>query len=106
MKALLPFLLILSSSFVRAEDWPRFRGPQGNGFSTDTRAPQTWSDKDNLKWKIALPGPGSSSPITSGDRVFLTCYSGYGTNRSDVENISGLKRHLSARPFSANQKNQ
>ena len=94
MKALLPFLLILSSSFVRAEDWPRFRGPQGNGVSTDTRAPLTWSDKDNLKWKIALPGPGSSSPITSGDRVFLTCYSGYGTNRSDVENISGLKRHL------------
>ena len=94
MKALLPFLLILSSSFVRAEDWPRFRGPQGDGVSTDTRAPQTWSDKDNLKWKIALPGPGSSSPITSGDRVFLTCYSGYGTNRSDVENISGLKRHL------------
>ena len=94
MKALLPFLLILSSSFVRAEDWPRFRGPQGNGVSTDTEAPLTWSDKDNLKWKIALPGPGSSSPIVSGNRVFLTFYSGYGTNRSDVENISGLKRHL------------
>ncbi len=94
MKALTPFLLLLSFSILWGEDWPRFRGPQGNGVSTDTKVPLTWSDKDNLKWKIALPGPGSSSPIVSGDRVFVTCYSGYGTNRSDVENISALKRHL------------
>jgi outer membrane protein assembly factor BamB len=95
MKLLFSVLAAISSSLiVQAEDWPRFRGPQGNGVSADTKAQLTWSDKDNLKWKIALPGPGSSSPITSGDRVFLTCYSGYGTNRSDVENISALKRHL------------
>ncbi|MFP6901305.1 MAG: PQQ-binding-like beta-propeller repeat protein [Opitutales bacterium] len=95
MKLLFPAIVaFFSSLLLQAEDWPRFRGPQGNGVSADTKVPLTWSDKDNLKWKIALPGPGSSSPITSGDRVFVTCYSGYGTNRSDVENISGLKRHL------------
>lgn len=94
MKAFIPFLLIFSSSIVWAEDWPRFRGPQGNGVSAENKAPLTWSDKDNIKWKIALPGSGSSSPIVSGGRVFVTCYSGYGTNRSDVENISALKRHL------------
>ena len=92
MKAFFPFLLIFSSSIVWAEDWPRFRGPQGNGVSTDTKVPLNWNDQDNLKWKLALPGPGSSSPIVSGDRVFVTCYSSYGTNRSDVENISRIKR--------------
>ena len=94
MKALLPFLLLFSTSFLWAEDWPRFRGPQGNGVSSDLKVPSTWGDKDNLKWKITLPGPGSSSPIVSGDWIFVTCYSGYGTNRSDVDNISALKRHL------------
>ncbi|SVD13712.1 uncharacterized protein METZ01_LOCUS366566, partial [marine metagenome] len=93
MKALISVLLILAPSFLWGEDWPRFRGPQGNGVSQDANTPLTWSDKDNLKWKLALPGPGSSSPIVSGNRVFVTCYSGYGTNRSDVENISALKRH-------------
>ncbi len=88
MKALLPFLLVLSCSILQAEDWSRFRGPQGNGVSSETKTPLTWSDKDNIKWKIALPGPGSSSSIVSGDRVLVTCYSGYGTNRSDVENLT------------------
>ena len=94
MKIIISALLLLSTSLLWAEDWPRFRGPQGNGVSQDKKVPLSWSDKDNIKWKIALPGPGSSSPIVSGDRVFVTCYSGYGTNRSDVENISALKRHL------------
>ena len=92
MKALIPFLLILSSSIIWAEDWPRFRGPQGNGVSAENKAPLTWSDKDNLKWEIALSGPGFSGPIVLGDRVYLIRYSGNGTNRSDVENISRIKR--------------
>ena len=46
----------------------------------------------NIKWKTELPGPGASSPIIVGDKVFLTCYSGYG-DKSQGE-IGDLKRHL------------
>lgn len=77
----------------QAEVWPRFRGPNGSGVSSSTKMPLEWSDTKNLKWKIPLPGPGSSSPIVVGDRVFITCYSGYGTGGAN-ENIGDLKRHL------------
>ena len=61
-----------------AEDWLRFRGPSGSGVSAETdNLPVRWSPSANLAWKAELPGAGVSSPIVVGDRVFLTCYSGY-----------------------------
>ncbi len=76
-------------------DWTRFRGPNGSGVAADKDAtPTTWSDKENLKWKIALPGAGVSCPIVVGDKVFVTCYSGYGVNREDIGKEKDLKRHL------------
>jgi outer membrane protein assembly factor BamB len=87
---------ILGVSTVGAGDWSRFRGPNGTGVSEDTApAPDHWSPTENLKWKVDLPGPGSSSPIVVGDRVYLTCWSGYGVDRSgDPGSPSELKRHL------------
>lgn len=76
-----------------AEEWLRFRGPNGSGISESVNVPLEWSETKNLKWKLKLPGPGSSSPIVVGDRVFVTCYSGYGTGGDD-ESIQNLKRHL------------
>ncbi|MCI0376141.1 MAG: PQQ-like beta-propeller repeat protein [Gemmataceae bacterium] len=58
--------------------WPQFRGPGGAGKSTAKGIVTQWSQKENILWKKELPGPGSSSPILVGDRIFLTCYSGYG----------------------------
>lgn len=79
---------------VTAADWTAFRGTTGSGVSTDARVPLTWSSTQNLKWKTALPGPGASSPIVVGDRVFLTCYSGYGADRSESGGPESLQRHL------------
>jgi outer membrane protein assembly factor BamB len=76
-----------------AEDWPRFRGPGGLGIS-DSSVPTTWSETENLAWKTPLPGPGSSSPIVSGDRVYVTCYSGYGVDPASPGNLEDLRRHL------------
>ena len=89
-------LLLLSVvSTVAAGDWPRFRGPNGSGISPDEAAvPTEWSPTENLKWKTPLPGAGVSSPIVVGDRVFVTCYSGYGIDRRDPGEIENLKRHL------------
>lgn len=62
-----------------ADDWPRFRGPSGQGHGVGAAAPTTWSDTDNLRWKTPLPGAGSSSPVVWGDRVFVTCYTNAGS---------------------------
>lgn len=87
-------LLMLISSSVQA-DWMRFRGPNGSGVSDETQStPAEWSSQKNLKWKVALPGPGSSSPIIVGDKVFVTCWSGYGVNRNNPGNQKDLRRHL------------
>ena len=72
-------IMAMLAGSAPAADWPRFRGPNGDGLSPDSApAPVEWSEAKNLKWKTALPGPGLSSPIIVGDRVFVTCYSGYG----------------------------
>jgi len=55
-----------------AEDWPEFRGPTGQGISDERGLPLTWSESKNVKWKIAIPGKGWSSPAILGDRIWLT----------------------------------
>src|SRR5688500_14641372 len=68
-------VLALTSSLL-SEDWPRFRGPRGDGTSAESAMPLKWGPKENVAWKVELPGPGSSSPIVVGDRVFVTSFSG------------------------------
>lgn len=81
---------------VTAEDWPRFRGPAGDGTvsaSEAAKAPDDWSDSKNIAWRTELPGAGSSSPVVAGNKVFLTCYSGYGVDDADPGDVAGLRRH-------------
>ena len=59
-------------------DWPRFLGPTGAAMVAESKVPLTWSDTENLRWKATLPGPGASSPIVMGEKVFVTCWTGYG----------------------------
>src|SRR3954447_18242036 len=54
-----------------AQNWPRWRGPEGTGHSPDADAPVKW-DASSVVWKTPLKGRGQSSPIVWGDRVFLT----------------------------------
>lgn len=86
------FLTACGVMTAKAGNWPQFRGPGSAGISEDKGFPIEWSESKNLKWKTALPGPGSSSPIVWGDRVYITCYSGYGAGRGG--SMSKLKRHL------------
>ena len=89
--------IVFACSFIclnaNAEDWPRFRGAKGAGVSTKA-APTAWSDSANLAWKSELPGPGASSPIIIGDKIFITCYSGYGNSVEEPGDIEDLQRHL------------
>lgn len=65
-----------------ASDWMRFRGPNGTGINNTSEPPTKWSDSENIKWQVELPGPGSSSPILVGDKLFITCWTGYGENKA------------------------
>jgi len=56
--------------------------------------PLTWSDETNIAWKAALPGPGASSPIVLGERIFLTCFTGFATSSREPGEMTNLKRHL------------
>ena len=88
------FALLFSVPTFAAGDWLQFRGPGGLGVAAEKNLPITWSDSTNLLWKTALPGHGSSSPIVVGNKIFVTCYSGYGLDPNDPGDITKLKRHL------------
>ncbi len=62
-------------------DWPAFRGPAGTGIADETDVPLHWSSEEHVKWKAPLPGPGDSSPVVSGKRVFVTCATESGKRR-------------------------
>ncbi|MEM7584105.1 MAG: PQQ-binding-like beta-propeller repeat protein [Acidobacteriota bacterium] len=62
----------VATSAASAADWPQFRGPRGDGHTTETGLPLAWSEDHNVAWKIPLPGRGWSSPIVLGGKVWLT----------------------------------
>jgi outer membrane protein assembly factor BamB len=70
----LAFTLLLLAPFGVAaqEDWPQFRGPDGQGHSTERGLPVEWSESQNVLWKTPVVGRGWSSPVVAADRVWLT----------------------------------
>lgn len=88
-------MVTLAVSSCQAQDWLRFRGNDGSGVSTESATTATeFSADKNIAWKIELPGAGASAPIIVGDKVILTCYSGYGEDRKKPGEIDELKRHV------------
>ena len=55
-------------------NWPRFRGPDGNGFSPRATAPVAWDEtvKSGVLWKVPIAQPGFNSPIVWGNRIFIS----------------------------------
>jgi outer membrane protein assembly factor BamB len=88
------FLLGLLTHTLNAENWPQFRGPGSLGISPAKTLPLTWSDTENLVWKTAMPGYGSSSPIALDGKLYVTCYSGYGMGRGSSESMEDLTLHV------------
>ena len=61
----------LELSADTAGEWPQWRGPDGTGVAPHSNPPVEWSEKENIRWKVAIPGKGHASPIVWGDRIFL-----------------------------------
>ena len=83
-------------SAAAGDAWPCFRGPGGMGVSGAAGLPLEWDAKNNVAWKTALPGPGASSPITFGDHIYLTCYTGYFVPGAPEGNLEQPERHAIA----------
>jgi outer membrane protein assembly factor BamB len=79
MKKLVFVGVFLVPGLVRAGDfaaekldnWPHWRGPMVNGTAPQANPPLTWDETTHIKWKAALSGRGSATPIIWGDRVFV-----------------------------------
>jgi outer membrane protein assembly factor BamB len=71
LMSLLASLVICTNA--PADEWPRFRGPNGSGVAGSTSAliPAKWDERD-VAWKIEVPGQGHSSPVIFGNKLFLT----------------------------------
>ncbi|MDB4772904.1 MAG: PQQ-binding-like beta-propeller repeat protein [Verrucomicrobiales bacterium] len=65
-------LWILLTGTLTAQNWPGWRGPTGDGISTEKELPTSWSPTENIGWKSPIAGDGHSSPIIWENRVFLT----------------------------------
>jgi outer membrane protein assembly factor BamB len=61
----------ISGALLAAENWPQWRGPQNTGAAPDSSPPLTWSEQQNIKWKVKIPGRGSATPIVWGNKLFV-----------------------------------
>jgi outer membrane protein assembly factor BamB len=71
-RLLLVLPLCAAMATVRAADWPQFRGATGQGHAQDTGLPLTWSETQNITWKVPIDGLGWSSPVIAGGQLWLT----------------------------------
>ena len=78
LKNALTFLLVVfiltSNSF--ADNWQQWRGTHNDGISNETDAPIQWSQTENVKWRLPLPGEAASTPVIWEDKIFLTSAEG------------------------------
>ena len=73
MRPLILAGILLSAVTASAqESWPQFRGPDGQGHSTEKGLPLEWSETKNIAWKTAIPGLGWSSPVVANGKVWIT----------------------------------
>jgi outer membrane protein assembly factor BamB len=85
-------LLALAGCPAAAADWPQWRGPELRGTSPETRLPVKWSTSEGLAWTLDLPGASGSTPIVSGDRVYLNVAEGDSVSLWCLERKTGAAR--------------
>src|SRR4051812_4769695 len=64
-------LTAVAGSIGTRHDWPQWRGPLATGAAPESNPPLEWSETKNVKWKVAIPGEGSSTPVVWDNRVFV-----------------------------------
>ena len=72
MRRAVVWIFCLLQAPLLGEDWTQFRGPTGQGISTEQDLPVKWSEEKNVAWKVPIPGQGWSSPVLKEGRIWLT----------------------------------
>jgi outer membrane protein assembly factor BamB len=81
-----------------AHDWPWWRGPQRSGIANPKQSPPvTWSETENVLWKVPVPGRGHSSATVIGDQVFLAA----ADPEREVQSVLGFDRQTGERVWEA-----
>jgi outer membrane protein assembly factor BamB len=75
-------LIACAGASALSQDWPQFRGPDGQGHSTERGLPTEWSESKNVAWKVSVPGRGWSSPVVADGKVWLTTATSVGRESS------------------------
>jgi outer membrane protein assembly factor BamB len=73
-------LMLLNGIGIAGDTWPSFRGPTGDGTVTGSKIPLTWSETNNVRWKIALPLAGWSTPVIQDNQIWATGATEKGSN--------------------------
>ncbi|MEX2270027.1 MAG: PQQ-binding-like beta-propeller repeat protein [Vicinamibacterales bacterium] len=81
--------LAVGAAAVNETEWSRFRGPNGAGVAEQTALPTEFGPEQNVIWKTGLP-PGHSSPVLSGDRLFVTAFEGEGLLTIALDRATGV----------------
>ena len=74
--------------------WPQWRGPLANGVGPHANPPLTWSETNNIKWKLTLPGEGDSTPIVWDNRVFVLSAIPAGNESTEAAGAKGTNKAL------------
>lgn len=90
MRPALAALLALMAGTAAAENWPAWRGPRGDGVSSEPDVPLHWSEKQHLAWKTRLPEWGDSTPAVWDDAIFVT------SQQDDNNLLLRIDRHSGA----------
>jgi outer membrane protein assembly factor BamB len=74
MRTIISFLMIsfVTSLVWSSDNWPEFRGPSKDGHSNATDLPLTWSETENINWKVPIHDRGWSTPVIWGDQIWMT----------------------------------
>jgi outer membrane protein assembly factor BamB len=101
MRLSLILLLVVPTLFLKANDWPTWRGANGNGSGNENNLPENWSASQNVLWQVKMPEPGNSSPIVSKGKVFTTQATKEGKRRALLcfDRFTGKKLWERATPF-------
>jgi outer membrane protein assembly factor BamB len=89
-RAILALIITLgTAALLRAEQWPKWRGPSSNGVSRETNPPVRWSKAENITWRVAPPALSGSTPIIWNDRGLLNVGEGPNLSLWAVDRTTG-----------------
>ncbi len=91
------FVVLAASVVSAADEWPQFRGPNGDGHAEAANLPTTWSESENIVWKAEVPGKGWSSPVIGKGVVWMTSATVELLSETEKERVKNEK--LAANPM-------